>query len=356
MINLDLLKNIDRVDYQDSRTENCYRCDRNEKIVDWPKEYFNKILDKTTQTELTSYPKDNFRDLHEKFSNYLGVNKSNINITTGSDAAIRDFFILNHHIKKIAVLSDTYGMYSVYAKCFGIEIIEIPYEFDLNSNGNIAFLRKDKLYQNIKDVDAFCFVNPNQISNNDISLNELDSLCKNYPDKKFLIDEAYYGFGHYTAIPLTRKHNNIFVTRSFSKTFGLASLRVGALVASEDSIKPFKTLATTYASNVFSSQSCIFFLDNINCVRYYNDLTVLGRDWFVNELRKSEYKVVSPKSISIMIYCDSQKEQQRILQESKEKEFYFKGITTNSKHHFIRVTCGPEKIMQQIYKKCFKND
>jgi histidinol-phosphate aminotransferase len=226
----------------------------------------------------------------------------------------------------------------------------------LNSNGNIAFLRKDKLYQNIKDVDAFCFVNPNQISNNDISLNELDSLCKNYPDKKFLIDEAYYGFGHYTAIPLTRKHNNIFVTRSFSKTFGLASLRVGALIASEDSIKPFKTLATTYASNVFSSQSCIFFLDNINCVRYYNDLTVLGRDWFVNELRKSEYKVVSPKSISIMIYCDSQKEQQRILQESKEKEFYFKGITTNSKHHFIRVTCGPEKIMQQIYKKCFKND
>ena len=47
-----------------------------------------------------------------------------------------------------------------------------------------------------------------------------------------MIDEAYYGFCKITCVPLIKKYKNLIVSRTFSKAYGVAGVRVGYLIAS----------------------------------------------------------------------------------------------------------------------------
>ena len=119
----------------------------------------------------------------------------------------------------------------------------------------------------------------------------MNTMCKKYPKKLFFIDESYYDFGNYSYIQLTKKNKNLFVMRSITKTFGLASARIGFLIANKETIKSFKALETPYPISLFSGKCLEFFLKNIKLVKEYNKKLKTGREYFVKELRKLNYKV-----------------------------------------------------------------
>jgi histidinol-phosphate aminotransferase len=59
----------------------------------------------------------------------------------------------------------------------------------------------------------------------------------------FIIDEAYYGYSNVeSASSLIGQYQNIVVTRTFSKLYGLAGLRIGYLLASKENIKNLSVL------------------------------------------------------------------------------------------------------------------
>ena len=58
--------------------------------------------------------------------------------------------------------------------------------------------------------------------------------------------------------------------RSITKTFGLASARVGFLIAHHESIKPYKALQTPYPVSLFSGKCLEYFITNKRIVNTYN--------------------------------------------------------------------------------------
>ena len=60
------------------------------------------------------------------------------------------------------------------------------------------------------------------------------------PEARILVDEAYFEYvddpGYATAVPLAQADPRVFVTRTFSKIFGMAGLRVGYAIAHPDTI------------------------------------------------------------------------------------------------------------------------
>lgn len=75
------------------------------------------------------------------------------------------------------------------------------------------------------------------------------------PDTIVLIDEAYIEFsGSPSAIDLISKHPNILVTRTLSKAFSLASLRVGFLFGSKKMMAAVNKVRNTKAISLFSSK------------------------------------------------------------------------------------------------------
>jgi histidinol-phosphate aminotransferase len=57
-----------------------------------------------------------------------------------------------------------------------------------------------------------------------------------------LIDESYYEFCHFSVIDMVKSHPNLIVTRSMSKAFGLAGLKVGYMIAGEAVLEAFSSL------------------------------------------------------------------------------------------------------------------
>lgn len=69
----------------------------------------------------------------------------------------------------------------------------------------------------------------------------VDELCKK-SGGIVLIDESYYEFSHFSVIDMVKSHPNLAVTRTMSKAFGLAGLKVGYMVAGEAVLQAFSSL------------------------------------------------------------------------------------------------------------------
>ena len=77
---------------------------------------------------------------------------------------------------------------------------------------------------------------------------------KQSPDTVILIDEAYHDYvtdpSYESAIPLALDTPNVFVTRTFSKAYGMAGMRIGYAVGRADTMKPLATLKMPYNVSV----------------------------------------------------------------------------------------------------------
>jgi histidinol-phosphate/aromatic aminotransferase/cobyric acid decarboxylase-like protein len=239
-------------------------------------------------------------------------------------------------------------MYKVYFKALKIKLFEAPYKSAL-SEKNIFNLNKEYFKKKITKVDIIFFTNPNQISDKDFTIREMNMMCKKYPKKLFFIDESYYDFGNYSYIQLTKKNKNLFVMRSITKTFGLASARIGFLIANKETIKSFKALETPYPISLFSGKCLEFFLKNIKLVREYNKKLKTGREYFVKELRKLNYKVHNSHGISIFIFFKKQNELKKKYNDLVKNYIYTREIRVNNLN-FLRITSGPKKQMKKILK------
>jgi histidinol-phosphate aminotransferase len=81
------------------------------------------------------------------------------------------------------------------------------------------------------------------------------------PDTVILIDEAYHDYvtdpSYQSAIPLALETPNVFVTRTFSKAYGMAGMRVGYAIGRAETMKPLATLKMPYNVSVFGIAAAI---------------------------------------------------------------------------------------------------
>jgi histidinol-phosphate aminotransferase len=76
---------------------------------------------------------------------------------------------------------------------------------------------------------------------------------KESPDTAILIDEAYHDYvtdtSYATAVPLALEHPNVFVTRTLSKAYGMAGMRVGYAIGQPRTMEAFNRWAITFNQN-----------------------------------------------------------------------------------------------------------
>lgn len=349
MINLKYLKKIKRNREKDNRNFNVgIRADRNEKVEDWSPVIFHRIFNKIKKHEFTAYYNTNeLYQLEKKIAQYLKIGKDNFVINHGGDGVIKEFLLLNYRKNlKVLINANNYGMYKVYFKALNIKYFEVPYLVNLKIKNLINF---DINYfnRNINKVDIILLTYPNVASNFDFKVSEIENLCKKFPKKLIFIDESYYGFGHPSCISIAKKYKNLFVLRSITKTFGLASARVGFLVSHKESIKPFKAIETPYPLSLFSGKCLSFFLENKKIVNQYNAKVKVGRSFFCKEMLKKKYLVNNSEGLSVLVFFENFKKLKIIYNKLLKNKIYTKLVKINN-YNFIRITCAPKKIMKKI--------
>ncbi len=281
---------------------------------------------------------------YSKLGSYLKVDINKIVVTNGAEEAIR--YLFDIHIKQndtIMFPIPTYGMYHVYAQMYNVNTILLPYDQKFNINKQI-------LYDNLEKISVFFLPNPSHIE--DIFdrkeiITILNRMNKN--NGILVIDETYFGFGSETMLPLINSYKNLYIIRSFSKTFGLPSIRVGCLLSHYDNMKIMSNYRPAYEISYPSLRIAEYFLDNIDLVNAYIQECIKGRDFLIKECLHHNISFNGSHNYLLNIKIGSEDICNRICNDLEDKYIY-----VGYYKDYIRITIGPINYMK-IFMKEFMN-
>ena len=183
--------------------------------------------------EITLYPDGFGFDLKKALCEKLGVEMNQITLGNGS-SDILDFItrVFVNDGDNVVVSQHAFAIYGIVAAMVGAECIQVPavdYGHDL-----------DAMAAAINERTRVVFVtNPNNPTGTWVGRDALVSFLNKVPENVLvLLDEAYFEYVHEAEYPdgiaLLVDYPNLVVTRTFSKAYGLAALRVGYSVSSPE--------------------------------------------------------------------------------------------------------------------------
>lgn len=295
----------------------------------------NEIKDVIDEVSFNRYPDNDQNELLESYSKVIGVKKENLLAGNGSDQMLG--LLIGTFLGKDKLLytfDPDFSMYDYYASTYeaGIE------KFVLNDDGTLDI---DAFIQNglDKKVSLVMFSNPNNPSGNCLSIDEIKKIVEGFKGIPVVVDEAYIEFANEdSAITLIDAYDNLFVTRTLSKTYSLAGLRVGFMVSNEENMTIMKHKAVVYALNSLSMKVA-------NVVLKHSD-AFLKEAKATRDRRKKMYEVV--KDFKKVYFYPSQANFLHGRCEHKDellKRFEEKGIVIRnySGKDTFRITIGTEE-------------
>jgi len=197
----------------------------------------------------------------------FGVDKDEMIFTNGSDEVLDFAFSAFCDEETPALFPDiTYGFYPVFATRNGVPYKEFPLRADLTVDINDYIGAKGTVF----------IANPNAPTGISLPLSEIEKIVKSDSNRVVVVDEAYVDFGGESALPLIKKHDNLLVTRTFSKSRSLAGGRLGvgfankALIADLKKIKysfnPYNVNSMTAAAGVGALLDKEYFDANVKSI------------------------------------------------------------------------------------------
>jgi histidinol-phosphate aminotransferase len=188
----------------------------------------------------------------------------------------------------------------------------------------------------------FYLVNPNNPTGTHLSYEKLASIAEALPkDVLFFIDEAYVQFlpgdGRNGIDLLKAGHDNVFVTRTFSKVYGLAGLRVGYGVGHPTVVKKVSAFILTFM-NFAGYAGAIASLDDHGHVNKFLEQARQSKIFYEKELSALgiNYIVGASPLIMVEVKEDSKKFVEKM---AKENVFVRKGEDWDMPT-YVRVSYG----------------
>jgi len=224
--------------------------------------------------DLALYPDPASSSLIRKLSQRLGVSSKEIALGNGSDELFDQLIrIFANPGDSILVSKGAFSAYPISARAARVNVVETElrpdYQIDLRAFSNVlTHSRKEK---QIKLVFIPNINNPTGLL---LKQSELNSFLDEWgydPDLFIVLDEAYHEFvrdpQYQSGLILRKKYPNVLVSRTFSKTYGLAGLRVGLLVAPEQVVDYINRVRKPFNINSLAQVAAEAALDDVDFLK-----------------------------------------------------------------------------------------
>ena len=191
---------------------------------------------------LARYPER--EPVENEVANFLGLDQAQVLLTNGVDEAIH--LLCATYLDPgddALIVVPTFAMYAIFAQAEGARVVEV------RAGDNFTFPSKDLLAQLSLRTRLIAVANPNNPTGAAAAGNVLIQIAQAAPRAAVLVDEAYFEFHGETLIDHTRQMQNLFVTRTFSKAYGLAGLRIGILAGEARQMAMVRRVASPYNVN-----------------------------------------------------------------------------------------------------------
>lgn len=220
------IRNMEAIDWGEVPEDTPFRLmyGENQQTVDV---YKDALISEIARINL--YPSGTKQVLRERLAAYNDIPADQIVVTNGSDEALE--LIAKVFIDEgdgVVIPQPSYPCFTSDSETMGasIQYVDLETDFSLDP-AKIVAATTDK-------TKIVWIANPNNPTGNLLlDAKQIEELAKQL-DCLLVIDECYFELSQVTAAPLIAKYPNIVVTRSFSKVFALAGLRLGYIMASPE--------------------------------------------------------------------------------------------------------------------------
>ncbi len=291
---------------------------------------------------LNRYPDGGSLKLKSALAEKLNVKPDNIFVGLGSNEALD--IVARAYLRpgKSAVYSKgSFAVYPIVVELSGAEhkVVELKKDFSIDLKAHLDA---------IDETTAVVFIaNPNNPTGTAFSKREFEEFLKAFPEDVLLVlDEAYYEYALGSGFDIENGveyiyDKNVLVTRTFSKIYGLAGLRLGYAVAKEEIIndmnkirQPFNVTRPAQVAGVEALKDKMF-------IKQSQVVNEEGKEYLYSQFKRLGLNFI--KSYTNFILVDTRRDCRKVFDALLKK-----GVIVRSMHGYgfpthIRVTVGTMK-------------
>ncbi len=325
------------------RLDEVYKLASNE--IPFPPFYIRKAIQEELKN-INRYPESNSFYLRRAIAKKLKVREDQIVFGNGSDEiivlALRAFITRGD---EVIVADPTFLIYEIQAKIEGAKVVRVP-------SVNLGYCLEKMAEKVTKKTKIIFIANPDNPTGTYLSHKEVKDFLAKIPKKVLVFfDEAYFEFapGDFPkTLNFLKKRGKIIVTRTFSKAYGLAGLRIGYGITTKGLAGILNKVREPFNINRFAQVAAQAALKNKEFLRKVVAYVKREKGYLYKELK--ECNLAFLESATNFVLVDFKKNASGLCDYLLKRGVIVRGLGGWGLKNFFRVTVGLPKENKKFIK------
>lgn len=310
-----------------------------------------EVLQNSDPIQIARYPAEAHHPLRQQLSDFLQVPTNMLTLANGSDSLfgvlLTAFALL---LDKHMITHDyAFNSYAIQGHTLGVEVVTLAMK-----NWKIDV---DAVIAACNPKTALIFIdNPSNPVGSMLKLPDIEKMLSHIPKTTLLVlDEAYFEFlppNSMHSIPLLKKYRNLIITRTFSKAYGLAGLRLGYAMADPEITEIIQKVHLPFTANILALNAACAALSDQDFVHHTQQHVARERQAMVELLESRKIPYIEPNSNFITIEC-GRDSAVTMAQKFQERGIIIRPLHPYGMNSHIRVSIGTSEQNQRFMHEFF---
>ncbi len=263
------------------------KLNQNENPFDWPAGIKEEMGRFCVERPWNRYPPFIPENLKNELADYAGAKRGGIVVGNGSNEILLVLLLsLAEGGAPVIFCQPSFTIYRLLAEGIGARAVPVSLDADLQFD-RVAIC--DAIAAHPGAVLVLC--SPNNPTGGALDESGLREILSRH-DGFCILDQAYVEFGGFDAMPLLGEFPNLIITRTFSKAFAGAALRLGYLAGNPEVVREINKIKLPYNINFFSEHAATLLLRQGDLLRERVALIKAERDAQYDFLRRCPFEEV----------------------------------------------------------------
>jgi histidinol-phosphate aminotransferase len=289
----------------------------------------------TNGASLRTYPSASSQNLREIAGRLYGFDPSWVIMANGSDELLNNLIrAFASEGEEIGYVHPSYSYYSTLAEIQGAKVRTFTLSDDLWIEG----------FPERYEGKLFFLTTPNSPLGFAFSPGYIERIAQRCSGM-LVVDEAYVDFAETSALDLVRKYDNVVVTRTLSKSYALAGMRLGLAIARPEVIAALDKIRDHYNLDRLAQAACGAALLDQDYFRESCRKVIDTREWFTGELKKLGYTVI-PSSGNFVFASPFDLDGKRVYDGLYARKILVRHFSDLQLVHGMRISIGTREEME----------
>tara|TARA_B100000900_G_C20560880_1_gene708843 strand:+ start:602 stop:1705 length:1104 start_codon:yes stop_codon:yes gene_type:complete len=254
---------------------------------------------------------------------------------------------------EVIIPKHSFLVYEIICKLLRAKVVTSLPDRSRESENYLGIDIEDVLKKITKNTKLIFIANPGNPTGTYLKLSVINNFLECIPKRiSVIVDEAYYEYlepvANKSAVSLLKKHKNLFVTRSLSKIYGLASLRIGYGISSSKNIQKLQEFKQPFNTNMFAQKAALLALKDKKFIKMSKDNNSMAMKKLTDTLNKLSitYLGTNCNFLTFKAGANSQKLFLYLL----KKGIIVRPLTNYKLPDYLRVSLGKPRDNQKFIK------